>query len=246
MWLEKTVDRESQQKLYVQIYSILREKIEQSEWPNGGKIPTEDELCRTYDVSKATVRLALAELVREGLLRRRQGKGTFVTYSQPSTGMAMRTVLTEQMFGEGVKASREVLASGRTEPSPEIKKYLNTEDPVYRILCMRVAEGEPACLEETFIPLALAPKLAPEEICKSSFYEFIQERTRRRISKVLQTIEMALMGEGHADFLGLPRGSPVLLMHRLFEGAEGLRLAYTRLYGAGRKYKLLTEFERIR
>ncbi len=46
MWTEKTIDRESQQKLYVQIYGIIKEKIEKGEWAAGRQIPTEDELCR--------------------------------------------------------------------------------------------------------------------------------------------------------------------------------------------------------
>lgn len=246
MWLEKTVDRESQQKLYVQIYSILKERIEQREWPSGVKIPTEDELCRIYDVSKATIRLAVAELVREGLLKRRQGKGTFVSNPNNHLGMAMRTMLTENMFGEGVRVEKEILSKGTREPSPEIREYLKQEAPVYQITCRRLVDGEPACMEESYIPFRLVPEMDAEEICRNSFYEFIQEKTRRRISRVLQTIELAQTAREAANVLKIPEGSPVFLMHRLFIGVEGSRLAYTRLYGAGRKYKILTEFERIR
>ena len=107
-WTEKTVDRDSLQKLYVQMYSIIKEKIETREWPNGAQIPTEDELCRTYDVSKATVRKAVSELVRSGYLKKQQGKGTFVIYAMQDLGVTMKTKLTEDMFGEGVKARKEV------------------------------------------------------------------------------------------------------------------------------------------
>ena len=86
MKIEKTVDRGSKEKLYVQIYSIILEKIESGEWPLGTQIPSEDELCRIYDVSKVTVREAIQELAREGYLKRQQGKGTFVLYSCPASG----------------------------------------------------------------------------------------------------------------------------------------------------------------
>src|SRR5512139_2154330 len=105
----KTVDRESQQKLYVQMYSIIKDKIEQREWPAGSQISTEDELCAIYNVSKATVRMAIAELVRNGYLRKQQGKGTFVSHALPDLGITMKTKLTEDMFGEGVTAHKEVL-----------------------------------------------------------------------------------------------------------------------------------------
>ena len=93
MLTNKTVDRESQQKLYVQMFSIIKEKIETREWPVGSQIPTEDELCKTYDVSKATIRMAIADLVRTGYLKKLQGKGTFVKHSIPDLGITMKTRL---------------------------------------------------------------------------------------------------------------------------------------------------------
>ncbi|MBI5408047.1 MAG: GntR family transcriptional regulator, partial [Nitrospirae bacterium] len=72
------INRHNPQKLYVQLYEILRKKIEDGDWAVGTQIPTEEELCKTYEVSKATVRLAILELVRQGYLTRQQGKGTFV------------------------------------------------------------------------------------------------------------------------------------------------------------------------
>jgi len=71
----ETVDRGSKEKLYVQVYAIFLKKIESEEWRDGLQIPSEDELCRMYDVSKVTVREAIQELVREGYLKRQQGRG---------------------------------------------------------------------------------------------------------------------------------------------------------------------------
>src|SRR4030043_2055345 len=107
MKIERTIDRESKLKLYVQIYTIIKEKIESGEWPVGTQIPTEDELCKTYDVSKVTVREAIQELVREGYLKRQQGKGTFVLYSVPHLGLVMRTRLTDVINGGGGRARKE-------------------------------------------------------------------------------------------------------------------------------------------
>ena len=123
MKIEKTVDRGSKEKLYVQIYSIILEKIENGEWPLGTQIPSEDELCRIYDVSKVTVREAIQELAREGYLKRQQGKGTFVLYSVPHPGLMMRTRLTEDDgFGEGVNVRKEVVEKGVKEVPDEVKR----------------------------------------------------------------------------------------------------------------------------
>jgi GntR family transcriptional regulator len=246
MLIEKTIDRESQQKLYVQIYSIIKEKIEKGDWPAGSQIPTEDELCRTYDVSKATVRIAISELDRGGYLARKQGKGTFVKYSMPHLGVDMKTRLTENMFGEGVKVKKEILVKGVKRPPEDIKEYLKTDEDIYYVLCKRVVDGQTAYIEESFFPMFIFSGIEAEEICQTSFYDLVQEKSNRRISKVIQTIELTEIHGDAKDILKVKEGSPALLMHRLIVGSHGGPIAYTRLIGSGRTYKIQTEFERIR
>ncbi len=245
MLTEKTVDRESQQKLYVQMYSIIREKIEKNEWPAGTQIPTEDVLCKIYNVSKATVRMAIVELVKNGYLKKQQGKGTFVTYALPGLGIAMKTRLTEDMFGEGVNVKKEILIKGVKEPTEDVKAYLKFDEDIYYILCKRVVDGEPAYLEESFIPVAIFPGIESEDICQMSFYDLIQQNAEKKIFKVIQTIEITEIRGDAASILKTDEGTPVLLLHRLLAGSDGSPIAYTRLTGSGRKYKIQTELERI-
>jgi len=241
----KTIDRESQEKLYVQMYSIIREKIENREWPMGSQIPTEDELCKTYDVSKATIRMALADLVRNGYLKKLQGKGTFVKHSLPDLGITMKTKLTEDMFGEGVNARKEILVKGFKAVPEDVKAYLKTEGNIYYILCKRVVNNEPAYLEESFIPQVTVPHIEEVEVCQTSFYEMVQQQATRKIFKVIQMIEITELNGDAASILKAGVGSPVLLLHRLLVDAEGNPIAYTRLMGGGRKYKLQTELVQI-
>ncbi len=251
MWTEKTVDRESRQKLYVQMYSILKDMIEKNEWPNGSQIPTEDELCRTYNVSKATVRMAVSELARSGHLRKLQGKGTFVTHVPQGLGVAMKTKLTENMLGEGVKARKEVLVKKVQEPSEEMRRVLRlagngTETRVHYLLCKRLVNNETACLEESCVPLAVLPGIAHEDVCSKPLYDLIQEQSARKIHKVVQTIEVAELRDSEASQLCVREGTPGLLLHRLLMGPDLNPIAYTRLLGVGTKYKIQTEFERLK
>jgi GntR family transcriptional regulator len=251
MWTEKTVDRESQQKLYVQMFAIIKEKVEKNEWPNGSQIPTEDELCKAFDVSKATVRMAVSELVRKGYLRKQQGKGTFVTHELRDLGVTMKTKLTEDMFGEGVKAKKEVLMKGIRQPCEETRTFLRGDEReeanhIYYILCKRVVDGETACLEESFVPLAVFPDIDNEDVCRKPFYDLIQEKGVRKIFKVVQTIEVSEIQGDAASLLKTKEGSPALLLHRLLIGSDMHPIAYTRLLGIGKKYKIQTELERIK
>ncbi len=245
MLTKKTVDRESQQKLYVQMYSIIKEKIENREWPVGSQIPTEDELCKAYDVSKATVRMAITDLVRNGYLRKLQGKGTFVMHTLPDLSITMKTKLTEDMFGEGVNVRKEILVKGVKVPPEDVKAYLKTEGKIFYILCKRVVNGEPAYLEESFIPLETIPDINELEVCQTSIYEAVQHQSEKKIFKVVQMIEISEMTGDAASILKIGQGAPVLLLHRLLVAADGSPLAYTRLMGSGRKYKLQTELTQI-
>ena len=68
------IDRENHQKLYLQLQTIIKKKIESGEGPIGSQIPTEEDLCNMFNVSRATVRTAVLELVRQGYLKRQQGR----------------------------------------------------------------------------------------------------------------------------------------------------------------------------
>ena len=71
----------SKEPLYQRIFSDLKRRIDGGEWGNGAILPTENELCETYQVSRGTVRQVLAEMEKEGLVRRERGRGTFLIHS---------------------------------------------------------------------------------------------------------------------------------------------------------------------
>ncbi len=82
------IDRGSPVPIYHQLKTLIREQIESGLWKPGDRIPTEDELCRLYGISRSPVRQALKELVYEGVLVRRPGAGTFVSDSSPRQSSA--------------------------------------------------------------------------------------------------------------------------------------------------------------
>jgi DNA-binding GntR family transcriptional regulator len=157
----------------------------------------------------------------------------------------MKTKLTEDMFGEGVSARKELLVKGIKAPPEDVKAHLKTDGDIYYILCKRVVNNEPAYLEESFIPLETIPGIEEMEVCQIPFYEMVQQQSEKKIFKVVQMIEIAEMAGDAASILKTVAGAPVLLLHRLLVAADGSPLAYTRLMGSGRKYKLQTELIQI-
>ena len=242
----KTVDRFNQEKLYIQLTRIFLEKINSGEWALGQQIPTEEDLCKNYNVSKITVRQAINNLVSEGYLSKVQGKGTFVSNVLPEVGLAMKTRFTEDMFEKEVRVEKEILFRGIGGPSPEARSYLKTDDRIYYILCRRMVNGEPAYLEESYIPYEMLPDVESLDVAKGSLYSMLQEKGLKKIFKVIQTVEVSIAGDEDAKNLGTEEGLPVLVVHRLLLSSDNTPVAYTRFLGRSDKYKFQTEFERIR
>lgn len=72
------IDKNSPIPIYHQLKEIIKKKIESEEYKPGDRIPTEQDLCDTFDISRTPVRQALSELVNENLLNRKRGRGTFI------------------------------------------------------------------------------------------------------------------------------------------------------------------------
>lgn len=243
---DKTVDRFTQEKLYIQLTRLLLGEIHSGNWKLGQKIPSEEELCRKYGVSKITVRQAISNLAADGYLMKYQGRGTFVTSSLPVVGLAMKTRLAEEMFGKEVKAERKILFRGVTEAPPEVKKYLATGEELYTILSRRTVDGQTAYLEESFIPVSMLPGIEGIDISRASLCTVLQEQGTKKIFKVIQTIEITAAEGETAGNLDVDQGFPLLVVHRLFLSSDNMPVAYTKLLGRSDRYKLQTEFERIR
>ena len=83
-----TMDRDSGMPLYMQLKKTIIEKIQRGEFKRGNPIPTEQELCAVFGISRFPVRQAMDELVTEGYLTRTRGRGTFVSDVLPVAAAA--------------------------------------------------------------------------------------------------------------------------------------------------------------
>ena len=240
------VDRKNQEKLYIQIMRLLVDEIGRGTWSIGDRIPSEDELAVRFGVSKITVRQALSNLAADGYLMKIQGRGTFVAGNTPVVGLTMKTGFTDGLFGRGVQEAREVLERGIVEPPEEVRRLLGIDGSIYRIATRRLAEGVPVSTDESFIPAGLLPGIEEQDLGGFALFATIQERGTRKVFKMRQTVEITTLTDREANTLGAVAGTAVLAVHRLLIGAEDQPLAYSRIVEIGERFRLETEFERIR
>lgn len=218
------LDELSPVPLYHQLHEIVRSRIEAGQWSPGHRIPTETELCQEFDVSRATVRQAMQSLVRDGLIRRRRGKGSFAARPKIS-----HDLLTFSSFSAYAKRQlgRELsdrLLSVFVMPAAKVlarSLEIGEGDPVVEIRKVKLAEGQPVFLATLYVPEGLCPGLEKENLAAGSVIELLQEKYRFRITRVKGSFGAVLVGEEEAKLLEVEKGSPAILYHRVRFVADG-------------------------
>ncbi len=243
--MENPIDRQKSEKLYVQLYEILKNKIESGQWAVGAQIPVEENLCKTYEVSKATVRLAILELVRQGYLMRQQGKGTFVCKRVIPQGLSMFTSFKELMLEAGVDFSTTVLAQTIIMPTDDLDAKLDIPEDKHIIYIkrLRTVDNEPILLQETFIPHDICPPLIQEDVANNSLFELFEKKHGIKITKVKDYIMITYLNSDESKLMGLPEGSPALLLEQHFYSGD-THIMYMRSIKQPGRFRFYIEFDR--
>src|SRR5712691_2674062 len=162
----------------------------------GEAIPSERQLSADLGVSRLTVRAALDDLVRQGLLVRRRGSGTFVSEPKIAQELTM-TSFTEDMRQRGMKPSSRTVELRVAHAGAGLGRTLNVS-PSERIVVatrLRLADGETMAIETLHVPEALVPGLTPRDLEEHSFYELLEQRYGVVIVGGTQTVEPTVTNE---------------------------------------------------
>ncbi|GIG22098.1 hypothetical protein Cch01nite_28220 [Cellulomonas chitinilytica] len=126
----------------------------------GDAIPSERTLTQQFGLSRMTVRQAVDALVTEGVLVREQGRGTFVAPQRMDFEMRL-TTFGEEMRRRGMEPTTAVLAAQTVAATPDVAAALEIEPraKVHYLYRVRSADGDPMCIEQVWVPVALAPGL---------------------------------------------------------------------------------------
>lgn len=227
-------------------YGLVRDAVLDlvEELAVGEAIPPERQLAGDFGVSRMTLRRAIDDLVREGVLVRRQGSGTFVAEPKISQPLTM-TSFSEEMRRRGhVAGARtvdlEVVAAGprlgrRLEISPMAR--------VVRARRLRLADDDPMAIETLHVPAELVPGLTKRRLEGASFYELLEGDYGIVIDHGLQTIEPTVTTEDEAELLGVPVHAPALLFERTSQDRDDRIIEYVRSVYRGDRYKLVVDLQ---
>ncbi|NOX60566.1 MAG: GntR family transcriptional regulator [Chloroflexi bacterium] len=214
---------------YYQLKELLREKIAAGEWKPGDMIPSERELSEQYNISRMTARQALRELATEGLLRREQGRGTFVAEPKIEHGLTRLTGFTEDMQKRGMEPGAQVvrlelvrapfLALQALQAAPEAKVVLLER--------LRLAGGEPIAVETCYLHFNGVEKLLNEDFENHSLYQILSEKYQISPTRAEQKIGADLCSRREQELLNIEEGAPVLRNKRITFDQWGQPFEYT-------------------
>lgn len=195
--------------------------------PPESALPTERDLTLRYGVSRATVRQALNTLVHTGQVYRIQGAGTFTAPRSVSKNLSL-TSFSEDMRAQDRTPDSRVLVADQTVPEERTAAYLRvtTSTPLTRLVRLRLADGEPMCLETTYLVAELVPGIL-ERALRGSLYELLAQRYGITLTHAEQTVRAVAASEEQAALLGLPNGAPTLRVGRIAYDRRGVAVENT-------------------
>jgi GntR family transcriptional regulator len=219
------------QPLYLQVEATLKEMIEGVVYSPGDQIPSERELSEQLGVSRMTVRRAIENLIRRGLLERRSTNGTYVRQPQVlrRVGKDFAMGLTQLLIQEGVTPGSRLISFQVTLAPLKIaeKLGLRVGAPVIVLRRVRLANDTPFCVETSYLPADLLPGLQAEDfVHNASLYDILRQRYNVMMVKNDETLKLSFATPDEADLLELKPGSPVLLLRCVVMDQNDRRMEY--------------------
>ena len=232
---------------YYQIRENLSELIRSGELTPGELIPAERELSELYNVNRLTVRQAVTDLVRDGLLRRQQGVGTFVAERKITHQMPGLTGFTERMRDAGFKTGSRLISMTRQTPSRNTAQMLSIspESIVVKIMRVRLINDEPLMMETCYLRNDMVPDLEAHHLeQEQSLYQLLTSRYSIQLVEADEVLEPVVLTSYEAEMLQTEPGRPALLIEGVIYTTNHQPIEFTKSLVRGDKSRFYFRLHR--
>ncbi len=220
--------------LYLQLKEYLLKSIE-TEYRPGDRLPSEGEIERQYGVSRITVRKAIEELAREGIVSKKQGKGTFVM--EPKVLYDANTIgsLTQRLAKENRQLSTRSIEYILITDEHHVKDMLGCKR-LLLIKRFRVLDGKPFAIMHNYICADRVPQIE-SRFTIESLYTFYQETYGIVFAKAEEIVEARAATREQARMLEIEENAPLLSLQRLSFGPDGEAIEFSDILIKANMYK---------
>jgi DNA-binding GntR family transcriptional regulator len=227
--------------LYIQLKESIRSSIVNGQLKYGHKIPTELELSEEHKISRITVRKAILELVEEGYLVKKQGKGTYVNKRKIQRKIVHFLSFSDACKANGLKPRSIVTKMEIIQPAPSDQKLLQLVEGDALLLIQRVryAADSPMMLENNYFSYKEYHSLLNETL-EGSIYQILEEKLNIKPTHAGETsLEIVRASEDEMELLSVASGEPLFYLESIVYDENDRPVHIGKQYIAGDSYKFI-------
>lgn len=229
---------------YRKVYKVLRKHILAGTYPEGTLLPSEHELSATWQIARPTVRQALEELVRDGLILKRQGKGSIVRKPLQNIGILSATGTASAIGSQFLKT--RILQKPVIMPWPEDFPFelspVEKEAGCIYMERLRFVDGVPLFYDINHLPNFYLPRLTGRSFENKSLFDILRKHYNIEIKGGEQKLKALLPDDKIKELLKLQSGQPVLYLERkLRTNREGFHV-YSTIWFNSEKHAIFGSF----
>lgn len=231
---------------YAQLERALAEKIVDGTVPVGHRLPSEDALVAQFDVSRTTVRKAIANLAGRGLIEIQRGKGTFVVRPKLTQHLTALSSFVEDMIKAGRKPTARVLDHHIVAADETVAHRLRLPPgtPVLRLKRVRLADDHPLSFDETYLPRDIGEKIVTDDLEVEPIFGLLEEKYALPLIDAEYRMEATIASSEIARALDIGVGDPVFRIERTSFSTGDQPVDYEILNYRGDAIKFVTRLQR--
>ncbi|MDL2244368.1 GntR family transcriptional regulator [Parabacteroides sp. OttesenSCG-928-J18] len=229
---------------YREIYETLRRQITDGVFVPGSLLPSENEMCRLYDVTRPTIRKALDLLTKEGFIIRHQGKGSIVKGAPKEIGILSLSSTTSAM--DGTRLQTSIIVQPEHRAWDEAFTYAISEEEkqagcIY-FERVRILDGEPVILDITMLPDLGLPRFTEFNLENASLFDLLRSQYKITVTGGIQQLFAISADKRAHSLLQIRQGHPILQVNRKMETNRPGFYLYSQIICVTSKYGLSGRF----
>jgi GntR family transcriptional regulator len=230
--------------MHSQIREIIRRRVLDGTYAPHSQMPSEAQMMEAFQVSRITIRQALGDLQKEGLIFKVAGKGSFVAKPKAFQSLSRLQGFGEAMTPAGYETFSQVLSTRRVGAGEMVARRLALQPgaPVFEIQRLRYLNREPISVDVSYFPLALGERLAQEDLAARDIFVILENDLGQQLTHADVQIEAISADESLARHLRIAEASPLLRIERLTHaGDQPIDFEFLYYRGDAFQYRLRIE-----
>ncbi|MEZ9134354.1 GntR family transcriptional regulator [Vibrio sp. 10N.286.52.B1] len=231
---------------YLDIYETIKRRIVEGYYTSNEKLPDGTSLAREFDCSELTIKKALDILVKDGLVVRKRGSGSYV--KQPLSKVAPKHLYGTKSNAAhiGNKLETKVVNYSVIPACAHLAARLNCDegDMLYHLIRVRIIDNRPHTIEYTYMPINVITGLSKRHV-ENSVYEYITEELGLKIHSSTMEITVGNSTELEAQQLGVELGENLVNVEQIVYLDNGEIFEYSNCRHLCKNFKFSTNYVRM-